>query len=243
MGRSAGLDRTAQVSAALASAVPATAAWAARMAATAGADCCGSGRPTRIGVADCRDARILAKFGVPPAAASCAAAAPDSASTTGLFASDGCCPGVCTPAAAARSTQIEESGIQTSAPAGPLATTAAGSTVVTVTEQPATLPEPVIAPITSAMSGAAATFSVPSDNGQPPAPWSAPCAGWEPATADPAVPSDADADAVVLSAVACDLTTQVTSPAAANTAITRVMIVRARFRRERFRWWRPCRPG
>jgi hypothetical protein len=65
---------------------------------------------------------------------------------------------------------MDESGIHTSAPAGPLAAICAGSTGVTVTGQPPVAPDPADWAtwlITLAMSGAAATVSAPPGSAHP----------------------------------------------------------------------------
>ena len=93
IGRSAGLERIAQVNAARASVVPVTAARAASTAATAVAERCGSGSPTRIGDAVVLVARMASTLGVAPAAVNCPTVDADSANTTGLVAITGFCAG------------------------------------------------------------------------------------------------------------------------------------------------------
>ncbi len=159
-----GLDRTAQVSAALASEVPVTAALVARMAPTAAADRVGSGRPTRTGSAVFRLARMSATSALPSAARR-AAVAVGSASTSGLVAIDGPVAGAAIPLDSAVAIHMLESGIQMAAARSPSAKSA-GSVGCTSIGQPSAEAEPASSVTTSAMSGATAMVTAPSADEQ-----------------------------------------------------------------------------
>ena len=90
-----------------------TAARVARIAATAAADCCGSGRPTRIGVAVVRVARMPATVGPPGGGQWGRGRGGQGKDHRAAWRSTGLCAGTASPAAVACSIHIDESGIHT----------------------------------------------------------------------------------------------------------------------------------